>query len=181
MFTNYRDEAATFAADLVNTVGSISGRDYMPDLDTFRSFLGDHGMDDLDVGQRDLEEIRRLRSELRKAFRANKDPEALDILNSLLSDAGARPEVTNHDGTWHVHYVPDDAPPSRRLAVFSVMGVAALVGDLGRERLGICKADDCEDVYVDTSRNRSRRYCNDRCATRMNVAAFRARHAAKSV
>ncbi|NEE27579.1 CGNR zinc finger domain-containing protein, partial [Streptomyces sp. SID7982] len=28
---------------------------------------------------------------------------------------------------------------------------------------------------LDTSTNRSRRYCSDRCATRANVAAYRAR------
>jgi hypothetical protein len=30
-------------------------------------------------------------------------------------------------------------------------------------------------VFIDTSTNRSRRYCSDRCATRANVAAYRAR------
>ncbi|WP_141743598.1 CGNR zinc finger domain-containing protein, partial [Streptomyces abyssalis] len=30
-------------------------------------------------------------------------------------------------------------------------------------------------AYLDTSTNRSRRYCSDRCATRANVAAYRAR------
>ncbi len=33
----------------------------------------------------------------------------------------------------------------------------------------------CRNAYLDTSTNRSRRYCSDRCATRANVAAYRAR------
>ncbi|MDQ4143854.1 MAG: CGNR zinc finger domain-containing protein [Actinomycetota bacterium] len=176
MFTNYRDEAAALAADLVNTVGSITQTDFMPDLDAFRAFLDEHGLEAGDATEGDLEEVRALRRDLRSAFFARGDDELASILNSLLSRSGARPEVTNHDGTWHLHYVSADAPLARRLTVLTSMGLAALVSDLGSERLGICQAHECEDVYVDTSRNRSRRYCNDKCTTRMNVAAYRARH-----
>ena len=179
MFTDYRDEAATFAADLVNTVGSISKTDYMPDLGAFGAFLAERGFAHERVAQGDLEEVRRLRASLRDAFFASGDDELIGILNSLLERAGARPEVTAHDGVWHVHYVPEDAPLAGRLTAYAVMGLAALVADLGRDRMGICRADDCEDVFVDTSRNRSRRYCDDKCATRMNVAAYRARHRAR--
>lgn len=37
------------------------------------------------------------------------------------------------------------------------------------------RAPPCRNAYLDTSTNRSRRYCSDRCATRANVAAYRAR------
>ncbi|WP_438818627.1 CGNR zinc finger domain-containing protein, partial [Streptomyces venezuelae] len=33
----------------------------------------------------------------------------------------------------------------------------------------------CRNAYLDPPPNRSRRYCSDRCATRANVAAYRAR------
>ena len=46
--------------------------------------------------------------------------------------------------------------------------------DLGR--LQICGADDCEDVLVDLSKNKSKRYCDTgNCGNRANVAAYRAR------
>jgi len=45
----------------------------------------------------------------------------------------------------------------------------------GVDRLGLCEASPCRNAYLDTSTNRSRRYCSDRCATRANVAAYRAR------
>ena len=180
MFTDYRDEAATFAADLVNTVGSTSGQDFMPDLESFRAFLSEHDLDHADLRRADLEAVRDLRARLRAAFFATDDADVIRILNSLLAGAGARPEVTNHDGVWHIHYVPDDAPIAPRLTAYAAMGLAMLIAELGRERMGICRASDCEDVFVDTSRNKSRRYCNDKCATRMNVAAYRARHGTKS-
>jgi predicted RNA-binding Zn ribbon-like protein len=43
------------------------------------------------------------------------------------------------------------------------------------DRLRVCDADDCDDVVVDLSKNRSRRYCSSTCSNRVNVAAFRAR------
>ena len=36
-------------------------------------------------------------------------------------------------------------------------------------------ADDCADVVLDLSRNRSRRYCSTTCGNREAVAAYRAR------
>ena len=41
-----------------------------------------------------------------------------------------------------------------------------------------CDASNCDNVFVDTSPNQSRRYCSDRCSSRANVAAYRARQKA---
>ena len=45
------------------------------------------------------------------------------------------------------------------------------------DRLRVCAADDCDDVLVDLSKNRSRRFCEAGCGNRANVAAYRARQA----
>jgi predicted RNA-binding Zn ribbon-like protein len=42
----------------------------------------------------------------------------------------------------------------------------------------VCHAASCTNVFVDTSPNQSRRYCSDRCSSRENVAAYRARQRA---
>jgi predicted RNA-binding Zn ribbon-like protein len=59
--------------------------------------------------------------------------------------------------------------------------VAMAFGDVIRtgqlDRLRLCAADDCDDVHIDLSRNRSRRFCSTACANRTNVAAYRIRHA----
>lgn len=60
------------------------------------------------------------------------------------------------------------------------MGLAIHLTELGADRLGICQAAPCRNAYLDTSTNRSRRYCSDRCATRANVAAYRARKRAEA-
>jgi predicted RNA-binding Zn ribbon-like protein len=60
-------------------------------------------------------------------------------------------------------------------AAIAAMGLAFHLTEYGVDRLGLCEAAPCRNAYLDTSTNRSRRYCSDRCATRANVAAYRAR------
>ena len=53
---------------------------------------------------------------------------------------------------------------------------AVVIGDGGFDRLRLCARDDCDDVFVDASRNRSRRFCDPAtCGNRAHVAAYRAR------
>src|SRR5919112_2002242 len=77
---------------------------------------------------------------------------------------------------WHLHVTRPDAPLADRIGAEAAMGFLDLVrsDDLGRLRF--CAADDCSDVLVDLSRNKSKRYCDTgNCGNRTNVAAYRAR------
>ena len=49
-------------------------------------------------------------------------------------------------------------------------------GELGRLRR--CAMDDCDNVVVDLSKNRSKRFCDEGCGNRAAVSAYRARKAA---
>lgn len=109
---------------------------------------------------------------------AASDGEVVVRLNALLDRCRPAPRMTAHDGTLHLHYSGDDARLVDQLGATVAMGLALLVCRYGRGRLGICAADDCADVFVDTSRNRSRRYCSDTCASRTTVSAYRARQRA---
>ncbi|MEQ4725163.1 CGNR zinc finger domain-containing protein [Nonomuraea sp. B19D2] len=115
-------------------------------------------------------ELRGLRDELAAVFDAADDePAAVERLNALLVRYPVRPQLTDHDGRgWHLHLADDDAAGA-------VMGLAAVVAELGVDRLGRCQEPRCRRAFLDTSSNRSRRYCSPRCASRANVAAFRAR------
>jgi predicted RNA-binding Zn ribbon-like protein len=62
-----------------------------------------------------------------------------------------------------------------QLTTTVAMGLSQVVIQHGWQRLGVCSADGCDNVYVDTSRNASRRYCSNTCASRSTVAAYRAR------
>jgi predicted RNA-binding Zn ribbon-like protein len=172
-------EGAEIAADLVNTRGSVSGREYLADTETLRRFMVERG---LPVGRRptrrDLEQVRALRTRLRAVFEAPDEAATAQLLNEHMSDADVAPRLSPaRAGDWRMQFLPRNASVANELIALSAVGLAALVAHYGRRRLGICAADRCRDVFVDTSRNRSRRYCDETCSTRTNVAAFRARHA----
>lgn len=109
---------------------------------------------------------------------AQSQPDVLRRLNELLALARPRPYATDHDGELHLHYARPDAPVLEQLTTTVAMGLAQVVVQHGWQRLGICSAEGCDDVYVDTSRNASRRYCSNTCASRSTVAAYRARQRA---
>jgi predicted RNA-binding Zn ribbon-like protein len=50
----------------------------------------------------------------------------------------------------------------------------ALGSDLGG-RLGVCSAPACDRVYVDGSKNGTRRFCSTQCQSRVKAAVHRAR------
>jgi predicted RNA-binding Zn ribbon-like protein len=175
-FTHYRDQSVAIAVDLVNSRGSVSGTEWLGTPAEVRAWLEGHGLQVPDsITADDIAAIHEVRARLHGVFRAGPQ-ESARLLNELLSDTGVLPQITDHDGHWHIHYVSVDAPLARRLAACAAMGLSTVVCEFGHERLGICAADNCGDVFVDTSRNRSRRYCAHTCSSRMNVAAYRARH-----
>ena len=169
-FSHYTDDAVTLAVDLVN-----EPLERVRDVD---AFVDTHCIHRGRVTSGDVGEINVLQARLREVFEAaasGDDRRAGRLLNALIDEAEVRPEVTDHDGEWHLHYTPVDAAFSRRLTAATAMALAGVLVSFGGDRFKVCGADDCDDVFVDTSRNTSRRYCGDRCANRANVAAFRAR------
>jgi predicted RNA-binding Zn ribbon-like protein len=134
------------------------------------------------VSDRDVTALRRFVRELRPVFEAsNAGDEAavVEQLNALLAKHPVTPYIAGH-GTqkWHLHVADRQSSVSELLVAESLMGLSTLVCDLGATRLGVCDATPCTHVFVDTSPNRSRRYCSDRCSSRANVAAYRARQRA---
>lgn len=175
-FTHYSEDAAQLGADLVNTLGRPSGNEYLPDARALRDFLVSHEMQvPPRIGDRDVEEVHRWRDRLTRVWEVEGEDAKAEVLNDILDEVRALPQLTDHDGTWHMHYVCADAPVSHKVAAAAAMGLAIVLTEYGIDRFGMCAADDCADVFVDTSRNKSRRYCADTCSTRMNVAAYRKR------
>ena len=66
-------------------------------------------------------------------------------------------------------------PLANRMAVEAAMAMTDVIRMGELSRLRVCAADDCNNVVVDLSKNRSRRYCEAGCGNRANVAAYRAR------
>ncbi|MCY7397068.1 MAG: CGNR zinc finger domain-containing protein [Nocardioides sp.] len=130
--------------------------------------------------ERDVTQLRRFQRELRPVFVASGCGAVggvVEGLNALMERHPITPRISDHgEGAGlHLHVATRAASVGDLLIGEALLGLATLVCDLGPQRLGVCDATPCTDVYVDTSPNRSRRYCSERCSSRANVAAYRAR------
>jgi predicted RNA-binding Zn ribbon-like protein len=181
-FSHYSDQPVQLAVDLVNTYEMASGTETLgapADVTTFiESHDGDWCRPGWEPGERDLHEVRALRSRLRQVFDADTDEEAAEVLNGLLADMGAVPRVSVHGETPHLHFESEADSPARYLGAIAAMGLSVALIEGGFDRFGICHSSSCDDVFVDVSRNHSRLHCSDKCTTRENVAAHRARRRA---
>jgi predicted RNA-binding Zn ribbon-like protein len=100
-------------------------------------------------------------------------------LNSILRTTGAVPTLSRHDGEpWHLHFHSADAEWAVSWAASMATALAIVLGNAAIDRLGICNAAGCDRVYVDISRNGTRRFCSTSCQNRVKAAAFRARKTA---
>ena len=157
----------------------------LADPDALVAHLADRSWLHPSVTPDDVVELREFQVGLRPVFEASEDGEVSAVvtrLNDLLARHPITPMISEHDpSNLHMHVANRAASVAELLIGESLMGLATLVCDLGATRLGVCHASPCTHVFVDTSPNRSRRYCSDRCSSRANVAAYRARQRAAAV
>lgn len=178
IFTHDTELALVAAADLINT--GRGGAELLPDpaaLDRFVAEWGWTGRREHD--QAELAAVRALRPRLARLWDMSLD-DAVDLVNTLLREGSALPQLVRHDGwSYHVHATPPDAPLADRMAVDAAMAFTDVIRAGELDRLRVCAAGTCDNVLVDLSRNRSRRFCATTCANRVNVAAYRSRLAAR--
>lgn len=179
LFTYDTEMALVTAAALVNTLpdASNSGDDELTTPAQLIDFLDRNEITGSRTGDDDeLAAVRILRPRMRELWTRDEDG-VVALINQFLREADALPQLVKHDDwDWHLHATPADAPVSRRLQVEAVMAVIDLVRTNELSRLRECAADDCAAVFIDLSRNRSKRYCDvGNCGNRANVAAYRAR------
>lgn len=164
------------AAALVNTLSG--GTDLLPDRAAFDAWLEAFPFTGQHLGtDNELDSVRRLRPVLRGVWEASDREAAVEIVNDILRRARALPYLTRHDGfDWHLHVTEPEAPLADRIGAEAAMAFVDLIRADELDRLKVCSAPDCEDVLVDLSRNRSKRYCDTgNCGNRTNVYAYRAR------
>ena len=177
IFAHDTEVALNAAAALVN---SAHDGESLPDVAALDAFVARWGW----TGERthdlaELEAVRALRPRLKYLWGAQED-EAVELVNGMLREASALPQLTKHDQwDYHLHATPSDAGLDVRMMVEAAMAFVDVIRMKELARLRVCAADDCADVLVDLSKNRSRRFCDAGCGNRMNVAAYRARQAAR--
>lgn len=103
--------------------------------------------------------------------------DAIAEVNASLSDLAISPSIIDHDGIGpHMHWTQPSDTFDDQIVADILMALAQELCDSGTSRFGICAAEGCSDRFYDTTRNRSRRFCEDpRCASRTHTARHRAR------
>lgn len=174
-FSHYKDLPLTLAVTLVNSEDVVDGTDNL-DVAGIQDLIK---RSDLERSPRvlrsHLEGVRRLRTQVRAVFESRSIDQAATGINTILRSAGATPFVGNHGDGPHLHVAPEEPTPAGWLGATIGMGLAELVVNYGTERFGVCSADDCRDVFIDSSRNHSRKHCSARCTNREGVRSFRRR------
>ncbi|MFI6346630.1 CGNR zinc finger domain-containing protein [Streptomyces sp. NPDC050560] len=179
------DRYSDFAVRLVNSEEPDRGTDSLTSVAAVRELFGENNSAARRATDADVTRFRSVRARLRTVFEAADAGDAtlaVDLLNSLLLEFPVSPQISGHDflddeghPRWHMHLADHPSNATAGYAAIAAMGLAFHLTEHGAERLGLCQATPCRNAYLDTSTNRSRRYCSDRCATRANVAAYRAR------
>jgi len=162
----------------VNTYDELeSPPDRLTSIGVLREVLDRQGLDAMGSGltARQLPAARRLREKLREVFVLPGDDAKVAVLNELLGEAGAFPQLRPADGGWVW------AAGSRRTGLGPL--TATFAGTLGNlltagagDRLGVCAGHPCRCVFVDVTRSRRQRYCCELCNDRMAAAAYRRRN-----
>lgn len=170
------------AAALVNTLPETApeGEDRLVTQADFDAYLDEYSY--TGTFRRDDEElaaVRANRPRLRALWTVDREG-AVPLVNAMLRAGRALPQLVIHDGfDWHIHATAPDAPLSTRMLVESAMAFVDVIRSDQWDRVRVCEADDCAAVYVDFSKNGSKRYCDTgNCGNRMNVMAYRRRKAA---
>jgi predicted RNA-binding Zn ribbon-like protein len=186
-FNSHADRVVRVAVGLVNllTPGFSGGRGYQPPEDEERTgaviALLRAGGGRSAVSWEEAASFCFVAAELRDVFDAVHNgavDRAAELVNAMLVRTGARPELERHDGEpWHLHFHAADRSLVNGWAAGCATGLAVVLGGELYDRLGVCTAPRCDRVYVDTSRNGTRRFCSTSCQNRVKTAAFRARGA----
>jgi predicted RNA-binding Zn ribbon-like protein len=128
-----------------------------------------------------LEEARALREALFRIFQAAIDRrppsgDDLDVLNAALSAAHSHLRLKAGGSGFEWGWT--DAPDALDRMLWPVVRSAVeLLTSPQRSRLHICESPTCDWLFLDMSRNRSRRWCDMRdCGNRAKARRYYARH-----
>ncbi|WP_412542380.1 CGNR zinc finger domain-containing protein [Longispora sp. K20-0274] len=162
-YEDYIANLARLAVELANGDGPTAFSDEM---------FGQHRVD-----RPTPAELAALLAELRPALAAVADGGPLAPVNAMLEKHPPRLHISDHDGLGapHLHHAYDGEPALDWLARGCGAALAHIACGVPEVVLGRCGARGCPNFFVDASRNHSRRFCGNTCASRTTVAAHRSR------
>ncbi|MWB98012.1 CGNR zinc finger domain-containing protein [Agromyces seonyuensis] len=178
LFTHDTIVGLAFVVALSDTApeASESGADELGSPARLTALLDDYdyaGRRDGDAAE--LAEVAAARTRLRELWMLDRD-ELVDAVNLILASSNAVPQLARHDRLdWHLHATSREAPLAERILVEASLALVDVIRADQTDRLRDCEAEDCGSLYVDLSKNASRRFCSTKCGNRMAVRAYRAR------
>ena len=131
--------------------------------------------DEHGVTEPTADELATLLPLLRSAIGAVADEGDVEAVNALLAAYPPRLRISTHDGFAHLHHADGGEPGLVWLGRCCAAALAHVACGTPDVTIGRCHADTCDNFFVDQSRNRSRRFCSNTCASRTTVAAYRER------
>ena len=173
-----RASGVELAVTLINSWDEYyPDHEHLRDADVLRRWLRGNGFvrAAAAVADDDVERARELRSRLTAAFDATTQAESVEALNALLAESATPPRLERTGGAWAFRSWPEEGEWLAFVAAYAAFGLLEAIRNLGWERFGRCAGSPCRCVYVDRSRNRSRRFCCELCADRVAQADYRRR------
>jgi predicted RNA-binding Zn ribbon-like protein len=168
VFTPDTEEALGAAVALVNAQPST--------VDALLAFFDEWGYTGMRPRTRaDVDALLAVLPRVRRVLTADRT-RAVALINTILAEQRAVPQLVRHDHLdWHIHAIAEDRPMHERVLVETAMAMVDVVRADEMSRIQVCDARDCDDLVLDLSRNRSRRFCSTTCGNRAAQAAYRAR------
>lgn len=161
----------------INTGPEVGGTEDLGDLDSLRRFIHDRTISEVaEPNATGFPALYALRVQLRAILSAPEEART-DMVNALLSRASITPRLVEHDDLpLHLHYFPPYTPLTEHLIADFAMALADLLTSGEGSRLRVCARPGCGRTMFDTTKNRSRIYCDSgTCGNRQHTAAYRAR------
>jgi predicted RNA-binding Zn ribbon-like protein len=101
--------------------------------------------------------------------------EDMDLINSFLQQVPVRRKLVAENGRYRWILTPDKKD-WRWVEAEIIASFAGMLTEHDPSRIRICENQQCLWVFYDESKNRSRRWCDNRtCGNRMNVRKHRQR------
>lgn len=160
-------------------------RDRLDDPQWLAEWLEQHGLPAAAPAKpEELQQLKQLRSSLWEEVQklvqgATPDQSLLEQLNSYMAAGPViRQIIRNPDKPPELTLLPQRSDWGQIMAEISASFTETVL-EKELSRIRICDNPDCLWVYYDDTRNRSKRYCDDKlCGNLMKVRRFRARRKA---
>ncbi|KAB2860896.1 MAG: CGNR zinc finger domain-containing protein [Anaerolineae bacterium] len=180
--SHYSEQLIQFVVDFANTYDPfLDEPEFLRTPADLQKFLEQRHIEMSEpLTEMEFLKIRRLRDRLRDIFLRLETSEPSEIVGAINGLLGATPvnlQASISEGELiEIKYeIPTNVVLVERLAVEVGLGLTLALQQYGPERLKVCAAAPCQEVFIDVSKNKSRRFCGERCANRYNVAHFRER------